>query len=49
MDFNCNSNFLGRALGRVYLWGKPRVLWKLRGNCCENYYRDYGVALYVLY
>ena len=31
MDFNCNSNFLVRALGRVYLrgdWGEPRVLWK---------------------
>ena len=35
--------FLGKSFGKsIPAWGKPRVLRKLRENCCENYYRDYG-------
>ena len=38
--------FLGKSFGNsIPAWGKPRVLRKTMGNCCENYYKDYGVAL----
>ena len=39
--------FLGKSFGKsIPAWGLGRTQsFVKRGKCCENYYRDYGVAL----